>query len=283
MRIKIYILTYDNAEALSDNLSSLYSNMGEKPSDVEIEVNIINNHSRFAIDEKYNVNVLHNALRPDWSTGHSSRNWNQAFLLGIQNLNHPACDILVNIQDDMIWSPDWLKGLLKIHETYDFYTCSWGDAFCSYKPEAVRKIGMWDERFCNLGYQEADYFLRALIYNKDKSSINDTGVGRVLNPVDMNGEPYIPDQAATEPSWISNSRFVANRRNLDTRMLRTLNSLEYHGVSLRMFHEKWPNIAPEFWTKELIDNPFQKPACPTYMFYPYFEKDIYDLPGKGYP
>lgn len=283
MKIKIYILTYDDGSSLNQNLQTLYDNMGDSTGH-QIEVNVINNHSSFYLDPKFDkVNVLHNVLRPDWSTGHSARNWNQAFLLGFRSLHQPDCDLLITMQDDMVWSPDWLKGLLTIHQKYDFYTCSWGDGFCSYTPEAVKKIGMWDERFCNLGYLEADYFLRALIYNKECSSINDTGVGRVLNPIGMNGEPYDVPVAATEPSWLHNPAFVANRPNALTGARRSLDSLAYHGHSLRMFHEKWLEVPPEFWSKELIADPPKKPACPTYILYPYFECDIYDLPGKGYP
>lgn len=283
MKIKIYILTYNDGSSLNQNLQTLYDNMGDSTGH-QIEVNVINNHSSFYLDPKFDkVNVLHNVLRPDWSTGHLARSWNQAFLLGFRSLSQPDCDLLITIQDDMVWSPDWLKGLLTIHQKYDFYTCSWGDAFCSYTPEAVKKIGMWDERFCNIGYQEGDYFLRALMYNKERSSINDTGVGRVLNPINMNGEPYDVPPAATEPSWIHNSAFIANRINTLTGTERSLNSMHHHGHSRRMFQEKWPEISPEFWPEELIKDPPKKPACPTYILYPYFECDIYDLPGKGYP
>jgi hypothetical protein len=38
---------------------------------------------------------------------------------------------------------------------------------------AVKQVGLFDERFCNIGLQEADYFLRCLLYNKDRSSLND--------------------------------------------------------------------------------------------------------------
>jgi hypothetical protein len=283
MKIKVFILTYDDGSALNLNLSTLYENMGNSEGHV-VEVYVINNHSSFYIDPKFDkVVVLNDNLRPDWSCGHSTRSWNAAFLLGIKSLTSPDCDILVNIQDDMVWSPNWLEGLLRIHQKYSFYTCSWGDGFCSYTPEAVRRIGMWDERFCNIGYLEADYFLRALIYNKEGSSINDTGVGRVLNPIGMNGEPYDVPVAATEPSWSQNPAFVANRPNALTGSRRSIESLNYHGHSLRMFQEKWLEVPPEFWSEELKANPPPKPACPTYILYPYFECDIYDLPGKGYP
>ena len=283
MKIKVFILTYDDGSALNLNLSTLYENMGNSEGHV-VEVYVINNHSSFYIDPKFDkVVVLNDNLRPDWSCGHCTRSWNAAFLLGIKSLTSPDCDILVNIQDDMVWSPNWLEGLIRIHQKYSFYTCSWGDGFCSYTPEAVKKIGMWDERFCNIGYHEADYFLRALIYNKEGSSINDTSVGRVLNPIGMNGEPYDVPVASTEPSWSQNPAFVANRPNSLTGSRRSIESINYHGHSLRMFREKWLEVPPEFWSEELKANPPPKPACPTYILYPYLECDIYDLPGKGYP
>ena len=287
MRIKVYILTYNYPEAVDQNLNSLFDNMGDKPEDVTVDVHVINNHSNFHIAEKFvdKVTVLRDILRPDWSCGHSARSWNAALMHGFRDLNNPDCDILINIQDDMFWEADWIKHVIEVHKTYNFFTCSWGDAFCSYTAEAVKKIGIWDERFCTLGYLEADYFLRALIYNKDGSSINDTGPCRVVNrwmrqarndERDFTNHQY----GGAHTEWERGN--IANRRNYDMHS-RVHSSVPYYDKTMAMFRHKWPGISPEFWPESLVNDPHSiRPACPTYMYYPYFEKDIYELDKKGY-
>lgn len=81
----MYIVTYNNPKDLHSNLNSIYeSNI---PQNVDLELNVINNYSKnFNIDNKFKVNILHNTLRPDWSTGHLSRNWNQAIVNGFGNV-----------------------------------------------------------------------------------------------------------------------------------------------------------------------------------------------------
>ena len=68
-----------------------------------------------------------------------------------------------------------------MHKDFNFIVGSFGDNLVSYTSEAVKKIGIWDENFSGIQYKEADYWLRALIFNKDKSMINDTLHGIELN------------------------------------------------------------------------------------------------------
>ncbi len=182
-KIKIFIVTYKSKISLNNNIKSLLE------SDLmqhNWEINVINNHS---LNDEYvdKVKVWHNVLRPDFSTGHLARNWNQAIINGFKDLNNPDCDILVNSQDDVLFKKDCFSKLIEFHKKYSFIQSGAGDSLCSYLPEAVKEIGLWDERFCNIGYQEADYFLRALIYNKNKSMISDChpGHNRVLNNEDL--------------------------------------------------------------------------------------------------
>ena len=62
-------------------------------------------------ENKNKVNVLHNVLRPDWSNGNISENYNQAFINGIVNLNKPDTEILVTLQNDAVVHPNWCKNL----------------------------------------------------------------------------------------------------------------------------------------------------------------------------
>ena len=273
MKIKIYIVTYNNKVDINNNLNTLFnSNFNNN----NVEVNIINNHSTFNIDSKYKskVNILHNTLRPDFSNGHLSRNWNQAIINGFKDLNNPDCDILIHCQDDLLWSKDWLSYLIKTHEKYSFFTGQVGDTFCSYTPEAVKNIGLWDERFCHIQYQEFDYFLRALLHNKDKTSINsyvylpktqDKITDLLLNPIPISDlDNYFPRRP-------DRNEFRENQH---------IKSGKWVNHAKLLFSKKWgiPHPRPVFLKGANIG----KPTIKNYIFYPYFEKDIYNLKEKNY-
>lgn len=254
MKIKIYIVSYNHRESLDNNLKSLFSSNFK---DHIVEVYVINNHSNFSMDESFinKVRILHNSTRPDFSNGHLSRNWNQALMNGFKDLSNPDCDIVVCCQDDTVWFADSIEKLIEIHKTYSFYTCTPGDGFCSYTPESVKAIGMWDERFCAITFQEADYFLRAYLYNKDKSSINDQSVhGRLLNGTfEIVGRKNIRDQSSNSYVW---------------------------NYSLNLFKSKWPNYTAEKWNNNMRSLPTVS-AITNFVLYPYFEKHI-NLDGKNY-
>lgn len=280
MRIKIFILTWNDSGSLNNNIRTLFNNVGDNPLNVSVEVNVINNHPVINIEEEFvdKVKVYNNSLRSLHSNGHLARSWNQALINGFGNLNHPECDIVINIQDDMVWEENWLSAILDIHSRYNFYTCSWGDSFCSYTPDAVKKIGIWDERFCANGFQECDYFMRALLYNKEKSSINNIGVSVSLNPYGRFGGYELPPPGPE--AWTPPIRhFVANRTHSGAREQNKSNL--HHEYLKHLFNVKWGGVNPEFWTEELKSNP-PTPKIPTYMTYPYFECDIENRPEKGY-
>ena len=119
--------------------------------------------------------------RPDWSNGNLGENWNQCLIHGFESLKNPKCDYVVTLQNDTSLVHNWCSNLLKMHNKYNFIVGKFGDNIVSYTPQAVMNIGMWDERFCGIQYKEADYWIRALIFNKNKSLINDTLHGIVLN------------------------------------------------------------------------------------------------------
>lgn len=284
MRIKVFIVTYNDADKLNLNLESLFDNVGPVIQNTSVQVNIINNHSNFHINEKFRdkVTVYHNDIRPDWSCGHLARSWNQAIINGFKDLNNPGCDILVTCQDDVVWCENWFQHLVSVHKIFNFYTCSWGDAFLSYTPEAIKNIGIWDERFCNIGYQEADYYFRALNYNKDASSINDTGSGRILNHWKRTTGEIFPGPGLVH-NWMDYEKdFIANRTTVDMRMERSVASMPYHQISRRVFELKWPGIATEHWPDEMRTIKDLLPAIPTFMTYPYFELAIPNRHIKGY-
>jgi hypothetical protein len=211
------------------------------------------------MDGKFkNVNVMHNTLRPDFSTGHLSRSWNQAILHGFKNLLNPIAQIVVACQVDTIFNVDWLARLIDLHQKYSFISAGWGDAFLSFTPDGVRAIGLFDERFCNIVHQECDYFTRALIFNKDKSSINDFHHGKVLNPF---------------LSSVDDASFI-HRKNSNTSV--TWNStVECHEHITKFLLSKYSE-SPLVWN---VNSP-PKLLKKLIMFYPYFEFGVLDSDSK---
>ena len=180
--IKIYIVTY-KCPFLNDNLKSLFES-DAYPEDYSVDV--IVNHPDYYIADEYRdrVTIHLQSLRSETSEGFLSRDWNQALVLGFGNLRNPEADQVILCQDDTIWHKNWRQRLDEIHEQYSFYACGWGDGFMSFKPEAVRRIGLFDESYVGIGYHEGDYFLRQLLYNTYHCSINDRYHHRTWNPTE---------------------------------------------------------------------------------------------------
>lgn len=258
MKIKLYIVTYKGFDRLNKTLKTLFSSDLIKH---KHEINIINNHTEIKIDPEYQkkITILHNNLRPDFSNGHLSRNWNQAIINGFKDLNNPNCDILCHAQDDCIFASNFISKLIDIHKKYSFVQFGEGDQFCSYLPEAIKKIGLWDERFCAISLQAEDYFMRAVINNRKKTMINDWAHKRLWNNYEKNF-------------------FIVKPFNRQ--------EIKQHGQHFLMlaktfFVHKWGH-KPLTWDKKFTKRLHKKPKVPCYIFYPYFEKNVENLIEKGY-
>jgi len=250
-KIKIYTVTYNDNESLNLTLKTFFES--DNLDQIEFEYFIINNHTNIQISDEFSskVKLLRNEVRPDFSYGHLARNWNQALINGFQNIRKPDCDIVITTQDDILWNKDWVNKLLKIHESYSFYTCDFGDNFCSYTPSSVKKIGLWDERFCGITFQEADYFLRAVIFNGKNSSINDKHHKRVSHKQELVVQRQNPTKFRPH-----------NNRNYSHKYTRTL------------FLKKWSGRPPHTW-ESVVDNRLRpNKNYKEVVYYPYFEKDI---------
>ena len=264
-RINMYVVTYNNSERINQHIERFVGTTEHiDRSQYELNYYIINNHSNFELREdlkKYVTGIFHNSLRPDWSCGHLSRDYNAALMHGFHNLNEPHAHQVITMHDDSHLNVGWFESLQNIHNQFSFYVGDFGCSMISYLPDAVKKIGIWDERFCNIGYHEADYFLRALIYNNEKSSINDHFGGRVLNETVVLFEHVGPNHQK------------------DTHVSQTLG---YHTVSRHVFAEKW-NTHPEEWRSRMFTTGVPtEPLIHTYMLYPYFELAIENLEAKKY-
>lgn len=256
MRIKQFIVTYNNKFQINACLDSIFDTLSKEELDV-LDIFVINNHSTFELSDRFadKVTVLHNALRPDFSTGHLARNWNQALLNGFKNLRNPDADIVITNQDDTRFTKNYVAMTIDIHTLVDLAQFGWGDNFVSYTPNAVRHIGMWDERFCSIGYQEADYFLRALLYHKTKSSIQDFSHGRGLNT--LNKCPIEIIKSGNERGEVYHNE-----------------AAKYHDYNKNFFIKKWGLSPDGGWTEQITD---AQPQIDSYILYPYFEKDIITL------
>jgi len=267
MKIKLFLVTYKGHKRLNPTLTSIFN------SDLvrhDFEVNIINNHTDIRLPEQFidKVSVLHNTLRPDWSSGHLSRNWNQALINGFGSLINPLCDIVVCSQDDSIFRSDWVSKLISLHEKYSFVQNGHGDQFHSYLPEAVRHVGLWDERFCGLSRQAADYFWRCVMYNEKYSSIQDPMHHRVLNPI-------FAQDINKSRNWLVDA---------DVRQIDQVWDNSPHGnneISQKIMELKYP-FEPYPWTPQKIKVKPSRTTCDNFIIYPYFEKDVYNLKQKGY-
>ena len=293
--LKIYIVTYKRSDILNDTLDKLFKS---DFSEVEnTEVNIINNHSDFFIEDRFKdrVSILHNVLRPDWSNGNLAENWNQALINGFKDLNNPDSEYVVTLQNDTAVHPKWYSNLMKLHARFNFIVGRYGDNLVSYTPEAVKKIGMWDENFFGVQFKEADYWLRALIYNKENSFINDT-----LHGLELNNENALELDTTEDRNFIEESGFAGEntlKRRADDQehqeIWKTRGGV-YKQYAWGYFYEKWKGTwvhgEPEKskwvknWPPEMISNPpdLQKSSTEVVMKYPYFEYAIEDHRVKNY-
>lgn len=257
MKIKQYIVTYNNNERLNQCIESMGS--------FSHQVFIIDNYGNATVNnlESYpNVTILTNTLRPTFSTGHLAKDWNAALVLGFKDLNSPDADMVILNQNDAMFQPNYINELINLHERFDFVQLGSGDEVMSFTPNAIKQIGLFDERFCNIGFQEADYFLRARILLADKSTINDEEHDRTCNPIE-----WVND--------IIQNVLCGHYREDDS----TMKSAQYHTTSAKVFFQKWHNFALDRnWSKFPQDFPFNDlvPAY-SYISYPYFEKNIKTL------
>ena len=276
MKIKVYFVTYDNDFELNKTLKT-FSKSGIKKYDHEITV--INNYKDASVvleDVGLKVKVVDNNTRATFSTGHLARNWNECLIDGFQDFKNPKADIVILSQNDVEYNEDIIDTLIEYHQKYSFITYGCGDAFHSYTLNAISSVGLWDERFCNIGWQDCDYLFRQMVYNKDGSSINDPLHFRVHNKIDF---PFV--------DFERQSGFVRNDQH-------HMKSLAHHNTSMSVFIKKWglgiPGIHWESsvgtkdrrWNCALDIGPDIVVKSPQWIMYPFFERQIANLKDKNY-
>jgi hypothetical protein len=278
MKIKAYFVTYDNDLELNKTLKT-FEKSGIKNYDYEIKV--INNFRDAPVlldDVKLQVEVINNNTRPSFSTGHLARNWNECLIDGFKDLLNPDSDIVILSQNDVQYNEDVIDSLVECHKDYSFISAGCGDAFHSYTVDAIKSVGLWDERFCNIGWQDCDYFLRQMIYNKENSSVNDPLHHRVHNKIDYQ---FVEIE--------KQSGFVRHD-------VHHLTSMKFHETSMKVFIKKWGKGVPGMHWSGPMDQ-YEGPGTyrtaldigpeivvksPQWIMYPFFESKIADLKNKNY-
>lgn len=269
IKYKLYIVTYKNISSINSCIKSIINtNLYQSG---ELAIYIINNSPSYNLDHLSNNNIyiLNNVLRPEFSTGHLSRNWNQAIINGFQNINNPNCEILMHCQDDTIFEVEGLDKIIDYHKNFNFISLGVGDAFCSYTIECIQKIGLWDERFCGIGSQEADYFTRNLIFNKNKCSINDLAHGRIHNPLPNN---FVNSPCSDKRGGCVNVLYVS-KRDADRLREHCRTGDLSHPLNEKVFQEKYStNVKSRDWDSLYLQEQV-KIISPQPILYPYFENE----------
>jgi FkbM family methyltransferase len=263
-KIKQYIVTYKNKYRLEKCLNSLFDSLDETQRSF-LEVYVVNNHTDFDLnpDLASKVTVLHNTLRPDFSTGHLARSWNQCIINGFKSILSPDCDILITNQDDVEFEQDYINKLIEYHKTYNLIQVGKGDSLMSYTIESIENIGIFDERFCTITFQEFDYYIRAMVHNYDKTSINDYYHNMLVNP--------IPDLKILKETQSGFERGEEYHVESDI----------YRHVCSHLFEKKWSH----FWYTIFVNQDLRfktEPLITSFVYYPYFERYVLTLKKQKY-
>jgi hypothetical protein len=167
----------------------------------------------------------------------------------------------------------------------------------AYKPDAIKKIGMWDENL-PAQYKETDYFLRALVNNKNQSCIND-----IVHGILLNHEPNYPIESFEDRNFVtinSGGDSIIKRKPDDKEQEMIWHGSRggiYKNTAWNYFYNKWEGTWSlgnpihtkekmgwiKNWSKDLITNPpdLKKSKLKNVIRYLYFEKDL-DLNALNY-
>tara|TARA_B100001250_G_C19816232_1_gene798575 strand:- start:5855 stop:6763 length:909 start_codon:yes stop_codon:yes gene_type:complete len=292
-KIKVYIVTWQRNDVLEQLLNNLFNESDFKDYE-NTEVNIINNHSNFFINNEFvdKVNVYDNMTRVDWSTGNLAQDFNFALVHGFKDLQNPDSEIVVTLQNDTVLHPQWTSCLLEQMERYDFFVGYLGDNVVGYKPEHIKKVGLWDENYCTVYHKEADYYLRSLIYNKENVALND-----ILHRRLHNYNPNLTLDLIGERGFVINENWTARiTESEEHQKLRDEQNLcnpatdyywkwKWAGTKDDLPLEKGSWEKPGWlinWPTDFTDNLPNPPKVPQFIKYPFFEKDVENLVEKGF-
>tara|TARA_B100001939_G_scaffold84718_1_gene72382 strand:+ start:2150 stop:3022 length:873 start_codon:yes stop_codon:yes gene_type:complete len=287
-KIKVFVVTYKRNKVLAETLDCLFDTDFTEVCDGEVYV--ISNHTSTVIEDRHKdkITLIKNEGRPDWSNGNLSESWNQAIVHGFKDLSKPECDFVVTLQNDALVHKNWCSNLIKYHEKFDFIQGQFGDNVMSFAPAHIKKVGLFDERFCSIQFKEADYCLRSVQRNKERSYIND-----LMARIEVNNNPSFEFDIKGHRN-IGENEVGSPRRKADDGEHSQIWSLSRGGIfrqyAWRWFAHKWKGThktSPSVhgwcidWHSDFVDTPPQG-QIKEVVRYPYFEKDIdksvYEVP-----
>eukprot|EP00299_Pterocystis_sp_00344_P017752 c8896_g1_i1.p1 GENE.c8896_g1_i1~~c8896_g1_i1.p1 ORF type:complete len:443 (-),score=103.11 c8896_g1_i1:30-1358(-) len=206
-----------------------------------------------------NTTVIDDKTRPDFSLGHLARTWNNGIVNGFHSLREPDADWIILAQADAEISPNIAKFLLsrRIRDKFFLVHCGVGDCVMAFTAEAIRHIGLFDERFSSIFVQEMEYSIRAVKwagkYVSIQKQMNCDWASPELRAIGCHSN-VLTD---TMIPWRICNPTIENYRREDT--FQDRNFMTNEQVKLNTMFE-----------------------VPRYMFYPYFECDVYNLTDKNY-
>jgi hypothetical protein len=212
MKIRVYIVTFRRDDVLNLNLRTLWAGASHPEA---LEVTVISNHPEVCIEEanlRPNLRVLINQTRHTHSWGYLARDWNFAIIDAFKTWQNPeGVDWCVLAQNDVEWLAGWDQWLVQ-QEQFDLISQPVGDAVVALNIEAVRKVGLFDERFCSLHFHDIDFLNRAVITLGKRGSICDghpdskggdwNSVGEVLIRKSASGYVDNDPSLHTRKSWL---------------------------------------------------------------------------------
>ena len=221
---------------------------------------------------KKSLVVIPNAPRsPRAWMGLTARNWNLGLVRGFHDLKKPLADVVVLCHGDLYLRPNWAVELHKRMTEPNglvFLTQTMGDGFMAITPLGVQYIGMFDENFSDGGYHEGDYFLRAIAWAPpDRVSITDRHHERFHNSHLWTGQSIVMGDGLGD-SYAAGGRIP------------TVDPVRY---SQYYWRAKWGDRDPSSWPRDTsYARAIEKPLCPIYYLYPFFEQGLFEHSRRGY-
>jgi hypothetical protein len=199
-RVGVYVVSFSEDVLLSALVASLVNSTDAQG----VTLTIINTN-RQPLSDRLSKPLppqvhVHNALSSRLSVGHSTRHYNEALTHGFDNLGAPELDLVVTVQADTRLCPDWLLHLRRAHAEHGcaLVQVGQGDQLLSYSVDAVRSLGLWDERLIGIAVHEGDFFIRSLLGMPNATCLHDRDHLRIWRPVKPRDGPEMSDFAAAE-------------------------------------------------------------------------------------
>ena len=235
-------------------------------------------------DSSVRVALHPGGLRLMRSHGQLARSWNEAITTGLVDLDNPQMDAVVTIQADAALEPTWWTAIEDVfrRSSCQLLTFGRGDEMLVYRPEAVRRIGLWDERFSGITNQEGDYYARARLHYPEGSCLHDVGHHRIFTPLE-DWREVLSRILDTSKSRTGYERML-DRQGADPDRAK-MQAMEAR--SWNLWRRKWRHLAtthPQLWQPLLewknvtysptASRPCPKPASPQEPLYTPFEDGI---------